>query len=1805
MNSAGQATYAAAFALEITEITLADLIMDLTGTDISDVPFLGTVVLPEMAVTLSTEDISVSNLLERLDSGSLLRLSGSNIRNRVAAFFNMGEKEDVPVKMTHSDSSFSFNVLKGQSFSLSSLVSQFGFSLGSLSLPPRINNILDLDIKDFSLNSLSREFHVNVPLPDNLTYFDGQLTVKNAVVRVHAILNASSSISVEVKGRVVFGDGEIDVLIRQDITLDNYVIFSRVSPRSIPGVFELFGVGIVPKNVLDTLSGLEFFEFNANLATRHLAFRSGSKDETAISFENLLQSTGGERINIPFHLASFRNVEAFGQMDTQPGGGANISFSVTYGENNTAHLLLQRKVNSAGQASYAAAFALEITEINLADLIMDLTGTDISDVPFLGTVFLPDIAVSLSTEDISISSLLERLDSGSLLHLSGSNIRNRVAAFFNMGEMEDVPIKMTHSDSSFSFDVLKGRSFSVSSLVPQFGFSLSSLSLPHPGINNILDLDIKDFSLNSLSREFHVDIPLPNNLTYFDGQLTVQNAVVGVHAILNASSSISVEVEGSVVLGGYEINVLISQDITSDGYMIVGRISPRSISEVLEVLGTTILPVKVLDTLSGLEFFEFSVNLATRKVTFRVSSKGKVTLNFEDLIRSVTEQDLSLPFNSASFMNLNVLGGIESNGDVYLSFSFIYQENITANIVLQKKLNFGRETRFVGALALEITEIAIAEIIQDFIGVDITGIPFFGSLILPEMALTLSTEDISIPSLLDGLDSKSLLHYSGGNIEKRLTAYFNVGEMDDVLLKMTYFNSSFAFDALGHSLSLSTLVSKFGLNLNSHSLPPGITDVLSLNILQFIMDVPSRELQIDAQFPGELTYFDRRLIVQNVIVTLDAILKTPNTVAFEVTGKIAIGDLEFDVSIKRNHDTNRYVLASSIDTVTLNFEEILKNLTGEHISLPFDSVSFREVEMLGEIETVNDGTATFFISGRYGTNNAAYILLHRLANANYAAGFATEIAQFNFADLIKAVTGVDISDIPFFGSLELPSMALTFSTVNINSPRLLQIFQDHSNLRLSNGHIPNGFSAFFDLGSGNGLPLMMAYSNGKFRFKALQGRSATLNAISSTIGFNLDSIPLPPGVSNILNLNIMQFCLNTSSSEFVVDAHFPNDLTYFNRLLRVQNVVIKVHAILKSPTDISIEIAGRIQIASQSFDISIRQDSTTKKYVLRGQVDELSFGGMIEAFGAALVPQELISIVRSAGLFEFSIEDMDFTFPFDQHPKQIQIAGSPVIYGFKAPYMSATFVEQAEGIAVIEGFHLGATNLADLIQRVTGLSVSSIAILDQDLEVFVLISPITLPGISLQGIPSEFSISEGVSIRAVLQWPQDCSSDAFCAVALSLIGSSNKLMLEGTIINSQFFTLKAHVSDLQISGFTLSKAGLEVRASSLFTEIGVFGSVDLRNPNITLTGAVRLRASDIAFEMTMTGCWEKAFGVDWLTICSLQVLIAITAAPLPGLAFGAEIKIGKPSCGLLQGSGFVGFHPNNPQENYYYVNILTPLTFESVLEALCININLPGPLADTGFPEGLLSSFSLLGKVLPHVPLTIPRGYRLKGTVNILGLSSTVDITIDLPAGIRAAVILPPLDIAGGLLQMYASGANTSVGPYLNATVLVIPQPFVNIEARGYVSVLGISVEALLRISNDKYEVHVQGRILGLFQANLEIYASYGSIETASFGVKGSLGIDLCDQIKGLIEDAIQSIANVATAAIDAAQDVVDSKKAVLDEAKRELDQAQAEVDRCQRKFDAVVEKLEEARRALRGVCSPPNCGSGKQIIILNSLCKC
>ncbi len=588
---------------------------------------------------------------------------------------------------------------------------------------------------------------------------------------------------------------------------------------------------------------------------------------------------------------------------------------------------------------------------------------------------------------------------------------------------------------------------------------------------------------------------------------------------------------------------------------------------------------------------------------------------------------------------------------------------------------------------------------------------------------------------------------------------------------------------------------------------------------------------------------------------------------------------------------------------------------------------------------------------------------------------------------------------------------------------------------------------------------------------------------------------------------------------------------------------------------------------------------------------------MPSQLGASVLPSQLNSLLGGIPFFRFTIDSPKITYPFSSVPKQIQLGGTPVIAGYSTVSMDAIIIRQEGKTDLVMGFDIRSVNLADILCNISGFSFNSIPILNQDLEATIVFSPVTLPNLHLTGSRlSAISITQGVSLNAQMSFPSDCSSDLFCDVAQFLLGHDAKLVLRGTMSSGTRFTAFAGVSDVTVgSGIVISNAGYEIQAGTE-TSVGITGSIVLANPPITLTSRIFLSTSGVVLEMTQTGCWNRAFEVSWLSVCNIVGSIGmIPGVTVTALAVGGEIRLGDSLCSTpITAIGYLGIDALTPTNNYYYVQFTGATDVSSILSCLGVNVNLPRPLAESGFPHGFLSSFSLTGITIDNAGITISQGYRLNGTLNILGLEGSADVTIGLH-GINISVALPPINVGNGLLRMTASSSDTSRGPLLKA---IVSTPRIDVSASGYVKVLGISAEASLRITNTNYKYTISGKVLNLFQASLSIRASYSNIAQASFQVCGSFRNDLFDRIETKIENTLQNSANQASAAITFAQNAVNSQRVYFNRVNRALESAKRNVASANSAFTSAVSKLDSAQNAVNGICSTRNCGSRKSNII-------
>ncbi len=965
----------------------------------------------------------------------------------------------------------------------------------------------------------------------------------------------------------------------------------------------------------------------------------------------------------------------------------------------------------------------------------------------------------------------------------------------------------------------------------------------------------------------------------------------------------------------------------------------------------------------------------------------------------------------------------------------------------------------------------------------------------------------------------------------------------------------------------------------------------SINLKTVAYTFHSSELFVATRGYGSQVIIPNVLTLQNIALSFTVRMQNVSTLVVTFSGDFIIGSKTIPVKAIYSRASRSIKITATVSRTRINFQAIAKQLVG--LKLPSalrKSVTVPRFTMTG---TVTSSGKSELIIRSTGGSIQVYIIYKKTTTSRKA--IAVDIPNTKLASILKDIIRRDISRIPYFGKTVLPRIALTYASRNIRLPK--NIFAKSHLLSTIGRSLKKGLTALIKF-SFSKKPIKLHYGGGSLlTFSPTLGSLKVRTLISAIPRLDLRRIPLPPGIRGVLNLGIETFSLNIRTKTMKLVVGYPRSLKFFNGLLRLQNLKI---AIMKGPTRrVRVDVHGDLSISGRKFHVSITK-LNSGKYVLRARAKRLPITSLISQLHSKVLPSELNSLLRKLPFFRFSISNPVITFPFST-PRQIQLRGTPIISGYKTVKMSSMVIRQGVKNLLVQGFEIGSLNLASLLRRVTGFNFKKITILNLNVQTTILISPVTLPNVHLTGSKLKgVSIKKGLSVQATMRFPSKCSSDPFCAVAQFLLGADAILNLHGTIASANSFVLFAGVSNVNLgSGIVMSQAGVEIQGGTT-NSIGIVGAVDLSNPDITLAARIFLSTSGVVLEMTMSGCWKNAFGAKWLDICSLHASVAmVPGVTLTGLALGGEVHIGYRRCGTpLVATGFVGLDIVTPTNNYYYVNIKGSTTVRTILKAFCLKIRVPAPLAKSGFPHGFISSFSLAGVELPHVPLSIPQGYRFNGTINILGLEASADVVIGLPSGIDFTVALPPIHV-GRLLRMSRSRSDKSHGPILNAMIRLLPTPKVNIKAKGYLSVLGISVETSLKITNTQYIFKIKGNMLHLFEANLRISASYGNIRRAKFAVQGSFTNRLYSTLENLIKNSLNKVGKLASSKLDAARRQLRRLRNSFNGAERAFRASERKVNDAKRSFRAAAAKVSRLHRRVNSICRIRRCGRSKGIVAI------
>ena len=1704
---------AIAFAADTPKFRFSSLVSSATGIDISSFPFFGTLVIPQIGFTISSNHISNPLLSGLYTSSSPLSKFGDAISKGVTATFSMNFGNAQGVLADYAEGELELRVPDTAELSLSNILKLIpGLQEVINNLPSTLQEMASARMNQIFFSPSARELQLRGSL-SSLTIVPDILSLKNIVFEFSGVVGTNP----KVKFASFKGDWVINSLaLTTEVTYENILLI-----KGFP------------------------------------------KDNKSLKIKDFIKGLTGTELKIPSVLNAFKFTQVIGKVQDAT---TSIVLFGQIGNKGKVSIVYQR----SGEEKIVA-FAADLPEFKLADLVKAGTGVDISSVPFFGTFTIPALSFVISSKQFSTALLPDLKVPGVPKELLLESIPEGVKGQFLADIGSAIGINVDYSDNILTLEVPSSVSLSLQGLLSVIPEIKSTIDALPSTVKDILNARITKLVFKPATKDLFVSLRL-DSLTLVPKIVSMKDIQISLDVNMN-KQLISAELQRAEMQ-----KASISPYVTPFHFHSPATSASRQIAEI-QAVSIESLQMKGKWVIRGIEI-DTSVTYSkeTKQIHIEGAPSSSNGLSVTDLTKALSGADLSVPSVISSLKLTKVVARSDPQGIIVILSATAGSADVY--LVFQRSAS-GSAT----AIAADIEEFKLADVIKTATNIDVSGVPFIGSFVISTLAFSVSTNTISHALLPTPYDSDSPLQAYGGTLPKGLTAFFKAEVGGTEGIEVTYAQRLLNFKVPSNvDLSLQGLLSEIP-NINSvvRALPSPLSDLLACNLVAIRFDPPSKTLSVAATFT-QITIIPNVLQVRNLDISLVAILSSSGGLqSLDFNADWILRSLNLRIKVSYNRAAKEVQFAA-IPKQSLNIRDLINSLAGKNLPIPSVISSVALTKVIGQ---KSGGIFTFIFSGSIAGKAGVHLVYQKFGATSHIA-IAAGINSFKFADLVRSAVNIDITGIPFFGAFSVPSLALVIANRPLTTPLLSQVLSKNSPLARYGSTLPGGFTAKFNTPIHNIQGVIGSYAGKVLSFTVPPKVDVSLGALLSVVpGVKF---ALPSVFGNILKIRLKGFAFDIQKREMSIEM-FMHRITFYENMLAMSNTHLKLKAKLSLPRSFSAEARGTITIGNTNYVVDLGKDPTTSKYVITVKTVKLPIFGIVKQIGAKMLPDDLNKILGQ--VFNFNILNARIVYPLGVQPQQILISGTPEIFGMKTVQMTAVAIRYGGKIRLIQKYNFGTFSIADFIKKLLGVSLHKLKILNQNANIGFIASPSTLKGISLS-IPEfkGFSINRGITFNIPLGWPSGCESDAFCAVAKKLMGGA-KLSLHATIANARSFSMTATIGNLKLGGgVVLMHAGLQI-VSGNNPSVGVVGGITMRNPAITLTAAIRATAGGVRLEGSMSGCWNNAFGSPYLTICNILLAMSIVPSPAPisGLEIGGRVEVGKKSCGkVLTAEGYIGINVINPSENYFYANV-GPITFQKFFDAFCLSVQLPRPLAESGFPKGFMASFSLLGKEIPHARISIPPGYQFKGTLNILGLEAYAEIIIQLPTRISVKAALPPLRIAN-VFKMYASSKDRSRGPYLIADISTRKAP--SIEASGFVEVLGISAETKLLITTSKYEFSISGKFLNYFTAGLRITASYGSFSKASYTVEGWFKNDLFDKIAKTVRDGLKKSADEADRHISSAQNKIRDQKAKFDSANAKLQNAKRWLDDKKRSFDAATSKMEAARRKLNNVCHIKSCGSGE-----------
>ena len=588
-----------------------------------------------------------------------------------------------------------------------------------------------------------------------------------------------------------------------------------------------------------------------------------------------------------------------------------------------------------------------------------------------------------------------------------------------------------------------------------------------------------------------------------------------------------------------------------------------------------------------------AVNVMTHRVIFKGVPTAPDSMTLHSVLAAIsgTSKLIVSPGINNAISEVTFLGENE-NGATTISIKGKSNGNA---IVLLYQVPEDSMANTMAALLADIHNITLESFIRTALDRDISNIPLFGALTLPRVGFSSTTGEITTSLLSKTITSNSPLTAFGTTLPKGISAYFTAN-IDGIGTNGMYLQHNLLFKPISY-FSVQTLLSQHPSLHVLNSVPLIGTDVVNALISSILFDPQNEQLVLRLSLP-ELSLIPTMMKMSRVDLKLAALIGTnPSIEEFSFSGVWTVGTVNVSTFVTYNKSKNLYhITAAPKDARLLRLDSLMQNVAGVHLPLALSSSALSSI-----VGNVYSNANYYIVMTGNGTRGRIYFLVMK-DSSGVKVGVAASVELFQMSELVESVIGEDIANVPFFGNLVVPAMAISITSGVIQSQALPHIFGKGSLLLTYGDTLPAGVTAHFniDIPGAEGV-----VDNGIVTLTLPEPLDFSMEDLSSQIPAITSAIQsLPSDVMSILQAKVHSFSFNSTGNDVSIVASM-RQLNLINDFLSLSDVHILYTGTLGSTlVTNALDITGSWHIVDRVINCTVTYDGVKEEFLMTGHSSE-------------------------------------------------------------------------------------------------------------------------------------------------------------------------------------------------------------------------------------------------------------------------------------------------------------------------------------------------------------------------------------------------------------------------------------------------------------------------------------------------------------------------------------------------------------------------------------------------------------------------